>query len=181
MSLIFIAAEAIATGGSDSWFFKTYPEFLNLNPSHVIFMMVPFWVTVVSTWFLAIKPILHVLEERESRTQGARTEAAELEVRFNEKLKAYEDRLNATKQKALDERMAIRKIAIEEEGKILGAAHDASSAEVEKVRKEVDAERTRVRSELGATAELLARELAEKALGREITGSAGAARAGVRS
>lgn len=187
MSLLFILAEAVpAAAEGGSWFTKTYPEFLGLNPSHIVFMMVPFWVSVMSLWFLAIKPILHVIEERETRTEGARAEAADLEVKFNERLAQYEARLNEAKAKAAEDRQKIRKDASIEEEKILGAARDASAAEVEKVRKEVEAERVRVRAELLKTAEVLARELAEKALGRDLTGATGTksgapAQTGVRS
>ncbi|HVO30513.1 MAG TPA: ATP synthase F0 subunit B [bacterium] len=184
MSVLILASEAIAEASAGPWWSKTYPEFLGLNPSHVVFMMVPFWVSLISTWFLAIKPVMKVIEEREHRTEGARAEAAELEIKFNERLSAYETRLNETKQKAAEERQRIRKEAIAAEEKILSAARTDAAKELEKVRSAVEAERTRVRAELGTQAEALARELATKALGRDL-GAAGtsprAPQPGVRS
>ena len=166
------------------WFFKTYETLgglptLGLNPSHLVFMMVPYIVTTVFVYHVAIKPILHVIEAREARTEGARAEAAELEEKFTERLKAYEARLALTRQTAADERARIRKEGGAQEEKILHAAHAEAAKAVDDVRAVVATKRERVRADLRKQAEQLAHELAEKALGREIgSGSTAAGRAG---
>lgn len=180
--LALFAAAAPITSSSDHWFFKSYPEYLGANPSHIAFMMIPFFVTVVVVYHLAIKPLMHVLEEREHRTLGAREEAAELEGKFNERLKAWEARLAETRAKSAEERARIRKEAIAEEEKVLNAARNDAQTAVNEVRAQVETERVRVRADLRKQAEALAHELAEKALGREIAGGGtGASRQGART
>jgi F-type H+-transporting ATPase subunit b len=167
--------------GSSNWFCTSHPALQDLNPSHLVFMMVPFWVTVVVVSKLAIKPLLRVIEEREHRTQGARAEAADYEAKFNEKLAAYEARLAETRQKAADERGRIRATTAVEVDKILGAARADATTAVEQVRSAIDVERTKAREELKTQAESLARELATKALGRDVVGTSGGARATART
>lgn len=168
-------------GGSTSWFCTTHPELQGLNPSHLLFMAIPFWVTVIVVSKLAIRPLLKVIEEREKRTEGARAEAADLEARFKERLQAYESRLAETRQKASDERAAIRAAAAAAVDKVLSAARDDAGKAVDQVRATIESERARAREDLKKQAESLAAELAAKALGREIAGGAGAVRASARS
>lgn len=167
--------------GSSHWFCTTHPELQGLNPSHLVFMMIPFWITVIVVSKLAIKPLLHVIEEREHRTQGARAEAADFEAKFNEKLAAYEARLAETRQKAADERGRIRATTAIEVDKILTAARTDAAAAVDQVRSAINVERTKAREELKTQAEALGRELAAKALGREVVGTSGGTRAPART
>ena len=164
--------------GSEHWFCQTYPGLQNLNPSHLVFMMIPFWITVFVVAKFAVGPLLHVIEEREKKTVGARAEAAEFETKFNERLTAYEKRLAETRQKANEERGKIRAGAASEVDKLLTAAREDAAKAVDQVRVAIDAERTKARAELNKQAETLAAELAGKALGREIGGAAGGARSG---
>lgn len=162
-----------------SWFCKTYDDLQGLNPSHLVFMMIPFWITVIVVSRLAVKPLLHVFEEREKRTSGARAEAAEFETKFNDRLKTYEARIAESRQKASDERAKIRASAAQEVDKVLTAAREDAAKAVDQVRSAIDAERTKARSELTKQAETLAAELAGKALGRDVgTAGAGGARSG---
>lgn len=167
--------------GSSHWFCQTYPDLQGLNPSHLVFMMIPFWITVVVVSKLAIKPLIRVMEEREKRTQGARAEAADYEAKFNEKLAAYEARLAETRQKAADERGRLRAATALEVDKLLGAAREDAAKAVDQVRAAIDVERTKAREDLKNQAEALASELAAKALGRDVVGSTGGARATART
>lgn len=168
--------------GSEHWFCQTHAGLQNLNPSHLVVMMIPFWITVFVVWNKAVKPLLHVIEEREARTVGARAEAADFEVKFNERLTAYEARLAEARQKAGEERARIRAIAAAEVDKVLTAAREDASKAIEQVRAGIGVERTKAADDLKKQAESLASELAEKALGRDVSGGAGAARAaGARS
>lgn len=178
--LALAAAAAAGEAGiwCDSWFCQTWPEYQGVNFSHIVFMAVPFFVSLVVLYTLAIKPLMKVIEEREHRTEGARAEAAELEAKFNERLVAYEARLAETRQKAADERSAVRKQASVEEERVLSSARNDASKVVEDVRVAVESERVRVRADLRRQAETLAQELAEKALGREFGTAKTAARAG---
>lgn len=169
---LLLAASAATSDPSAHWFFRTYPEFQGLNPSHLVFLLVPFWITVFFVSRFAVRPLMHVLEEREAKTEGARAEAADFEAKFNEKLKAYEARLAETRQKASDERARIRQSAAVEVEKILGAARDEATKAVDDVRAGIDAERGKAREELKKSAEALAAELASKALGRDVKGTA---------
>jgi F-type H+-transporting ATPase subunit b len=167
--------------GDMGWFFQTYPEYQNVNPYHIVLMMIPFWWTVIVCWFLAIKPILKVIEERERRTIGARDEAADYEAKFNDRLKAYEERIAEARVRSTEERKKVRDQASREEESILAAARAEAQKRVDDVRTAIEAERVKARTELMAQAEKLAQELAEKALGREIGGGSTPARGGARS
>ena len=158
----------------EGWFCQTYPQFQGLNPSHLVIMMIPFWISLflVNKW--AVQPLRRVLEEREARTEGARAEAADFESKFKDRLAAWESRLAETRAIAKEERQRIRKDQAAEEERILGTARDEAAKIVDEVRAAIDAERVRVRGELKKQAEALARELATAALGREIKGDGGA-------
>ncbi len=158
-----------------------YAQFQNINPFHIVLMMIPFWWTVVFTWQLAIKPLVKVIEERENRTLGARAEAADFETRFNERHKAYEERLASTRKQAAEERARARRETEALAEKALGRAREEAGRTLETVRGEIGAERARVSSELKRHAAELAHELAEKALGREIPSAGGSKRGGARS
>ena len=161
-----------------SWFFKTYEQYQGVNPSHIAYMMVWFWVSLIAFWLIAGKRLVQVIEERESRTEGARAEAAEFESKFNDRLKAYEERVAAARGQATEERNRIRRDATAEESNVLSAARDEATKVVEQVRAQIEQERTRVRGELKAQAEKLAVEMAEKALGRDLGGAGDASRRG---
>lgn len=168
--------------GVDNFFCTTHTDLQGLNPSHLVVMVIPFWITVFVVWTKAIKPLLHVIEEREARTEGARAEAADFEAKFNERLKAYESRVAEARQKASDERGRIRAGAAAEVDKILGAAREDAAKAIEQVRAGITVERTKAADELKKQAESLAAELAGKALGRDVGGAAAASRpAGARS
>lgn len=161
-----------------SWFFKTYEEYQGINPSHVVYMMVWFWISLIAFWMIAGRKLVQVIEERESRTEGARAQAADFEAKFNERLQAYEERLAIARGQATDERNKIRRDATSEESNLLSAAREEATKVVEQVRSQIEQERTRVRGELKAQAEKLAVEMAEKALGRDLGGAGDSSRRG---
>lgn len=191
----FLLAAADAAGpwalpfceGSPHWFCRTHDDLQGLNPSHLVFMMIPFWITVFVVAKFAVKPILHVIEEREKRTIGARAEAEDFEKRFNERMTAYDTRLADARQKASDERARTRALAAAQVEKILSGARGDASKTVDDVRSAVATERTKAREDLKKQAETLATDLAGKALGRELgsggTGApaGGGARTGART
>lgn len=184
----FLLASAEAAGqwalpwceGSSHWFCRTHDDLQGLNPSHLVFMMVPFWITVVVVSKFAVKPLLQIIEQREARTVGARAEAADFETRFNERMAAYDLRLADARQKASDERARTRGLAAAQVEKILSAARADASSTVDNVRRAVATERTKAREDLKKQAEALATDLAGKALGREL-GGAGSRGAPIRS
>ena len=185
----FLLASAEAAGpwalpwceGSSHWFCRTHDNLQGLNPSHLVFMMIPFWITVFVVSRFAVKPILHVIEEREKRTIGARAEAEDFEKKFNERMTAYETRLADARQKASDERSRTRALAAVQVEKILSAARADASKTVDDVRGSVATERTKAREELKKQAETLANDLAGKALGRDLGGSTSRGGAPVRT
>ena len=188
LSSIVLAAASAARwdlpwcAGSEHWFCRTHTELQGLNPSHLVMMVIPFWITVFVVWNKAIKPLLHVIEEREARTEGARAEAADFEAKFNERLKAYEARVAEARQKASDERGRIRAGATAEVDKILTAAREDATKAIEQVRAGITVERTKAADDLKKQAESLAAELAGKALGRDLAGTSAASRpAGART
>lgn len=158
--------------GVDNFFCNTHQDLQGLNPSHLVVMVIPFWITVFVVWTKAIKPLLHVIEQREARTEGARAEAADYEAKFNERLKAYETRVGEARQKAAEERGRIRAAATAEVDKVLTAAREDAAKSIEQVRAGIAVERTKAADDLKKQAESLASELAAKALGREVSGAA---------
>lgn len=131
--------------------------------------MLLFMVLIVALKPLLFDPVLKIFEEREKRTDGARAEAREMQRKAGLLLEKYEAELLQINRTAAEERERVRSETAKLEAQILDEARVATSKIVEEGREEIASQVQQIRFELGRRSELLARDIASRALGREIS------------
>ncbi len=105
------------------------------------------------------KPMMHVLEERAARTEGARADAARLDSQAQEKLAIYHRAIDKIRAEIFTDQEAARHAALEQRAELLRQTRANAN---ERVRQE----KLRLEKELAATANQVDREsqrLAEQA------------------
>lgn len=117
---------------------------------------------------LLFDPVLAVFEEREKRTDGAKAEARSMQEEAGELLRRYEKELEKVSQVAAQERDRARSETSKLEAEILGEARKVAARIVEEGRKKLESEISSARFDLGRQSEQVAREIAQRVLGREV-------------
>jgi F-type H+-transporting ATPase subunit b len=113
-------------------------------------------------------PVLRLFEERERRTEGARTEARQMQEKAVQLLARYEDELGRVQQVAAAEREKLRNETLRLEAKILEEARQATVAIVEEGRKTLQVETAKIRTDLQTKSQQISQEVARTVLGREV-------------
>jgi F-type H+-transporting ATPase subunit b len=129
-------------------------------------------VSFLFLWFLLtrllFRPFLGLLEERERRTEGVRAEAAALTQEAERFRAEYEGRIATARDEGGAIKQALRLEALEVREGLLAQAREEASRHLQTMREEVQRELRRAR-ELGAReAQVIARQMVEKILGRKI-------------
>lgn len=130
----------------------------------IVFFLV-FWFLLTKLFF---KPFVGLVEERERRTAGVKAEAAALEEEGERLSKEYEYAV----AKARDEGRAVKEAIVQEarqtRERLLTQAREEASRTLAAVRQEIQRELQRGRELAAREAEAIARQMAEKILGRKI-------------
>ena len=117
---------------------------------------------------LLFAPFLALLEEREKKTEGARGEAAAL-MAEGERLRAdYESAITQAGNQGAALKEGILQEARGRRERILAEAREQATARLTMVREEVRQEMAKARQFAAREAEEIARQMAEKVLGRKI-------------
>jgi F-type H+-transporting ATPase subunit b len=141
---------------------------IDLDFNHVVVFQVVIFVFLIAVLKpLLFDPMLKVFGLREERTEGARTQARELEEEAGELLTRYEAELSRVSQAAAAERDRVRAEAAKLEAQILSEARGAAGKIVEEGRKRIETEVNGIRFDLGKQSERLAGDIATRVLGRE--------------
>ena len=117
---------------------------------------------------VVLRPFQRVIDERESKTRGARAEASRLETLAAQDRSAYQARLDEGRAAAARERDALRAAGREQEREIIGQARGDVLTVLGKSREEIEAAETTARASLEAEQSVLAAALVEKVLGRKV-------------
>ena len=129
-------------------------------------------VAFLAFWFLLarllFKPFVALLEERERRTEGARAEAAVLLGEAGRMREEYEKRVAGVREEAGRVKEATLEQGRGERERLLSRAREEAAALLERTRGELNEEMRRQEALVGREAEAIAREMAEKVLGRKI-------------
>jgi len=118
---------------------------------------------------LLFKPLLRLFEERERRTEGARTDARQMQEKAENLLVRYQAKLEDVKRIATQERDRLRLETLQLESKILDEARAATAKFVEEGRLQIEREVGKIRQDMSLVSESIAREIGSKLLGRRIT------------
>ncbi len=117
---------------------------------------------------LLFKPVLRLFEERERRTEGARSAARAMQDKAEELLRRYEAKLDEVKRAAAAERDRLRNETLRLEAEIVEKARQANTRIVEQGRSQIEGEVSAIRRELGAYSQRIAKEIGASVLGREV-------------
>lgn len=115
--------------------------------------------------FVVFKPVMAVLDARETATDGAKDEARDLESQAKEKLAAFESEMTRVKVEMSAERDKVRKDGTALERELLGKARSDADAILADASKTIEAESAQVRSQMKASVPVLAAQIATKLLG----------------
>ena len=113
-------------------------------------------------------PMLKLFEEREKRIDGAKAAARKIDEKSTHALEEYEAAMAKARSAANAERDKIRSEGLAREQEILGRVRALTNKAVDEGKRAAHLEADRVRGQLKADAEQLARDLATRVLGREV-------------
>jgi F-type H+-transporting ATPase subunit b len=114
-------------------------------------------------------PLLTLFEAREKLTDGARAEARGMDDRANEIAARFEAELEKVRQEAARERDRLRAETARFEAQIMEEAKADAARILAEGRAQIEAEIGGLRKELEAARPALAREIASRLLGREVS------------
>jgi F-type H+-transporting ATPase subunit b len=131
--------------------------------------MVVFALLIVVLKPLVFDPVLKLFEEREKRTDGAKADAREMQEKAGALLRKYEHELEKVHAVAAEERDRIRAETAKLEAEQMHEARTIAAKIVDEGRTRIDKEVQAVRFQLGQSSERLARDIATRVLGREVS------------
>jgi len=114
------------------------------------------------------RPYLRMREEREAGIEGARAEATRLGAEADARLQDYQDKLAAARARAQNEQRRIRAEAAGHERELTEKARKEGVHSIDEARAQLTTERQAAQKELLPRAEVIARQVATKLLGREV-------------
>lgn len=143
------------------------PQLLDLDGT-VFVMLGIFMVLLLVLWQFLWKPYLRVREERVARTEGARAKAAEMEAEAAARIGRIETALAEARKAGTAEMAKLRQDAQIKEQEIIAGAQEAARKMLAEARAKLDASVATEKANLQAETGVLARQIAEKALGRRL-------------
>ena len=131
-------------------------------------IMAIFWVAYFGFRAFVFKPLGAILDERETRTEGARAALTALLEKERETLAEVDRRLTGARREAVAEREKLRAELNVRRQAVLDKAREDAGKAIAEAQAKVDAAVAASREELRATSTDLAREIASQALGRRV-------------
>lgn len=134
-----------------------------------LIQMVAFAALIIILRPLLFDPLMKLFEERERRTEGAKVLARRMDEKAGELLRRYEAELEAVRRAASQEREKLRAEGQRLEAQILAEGRAEVARLIEQGRAKLDVERRAIRADLTGRAADIARDIASRVLGREVT------------
>ncbi len=134
----------------------------------VFIMLGIFLVLLLILWQFMWKPYLRVRDERVARTDGVRATAAELESKAAARLARIETALAEARKSGIAEMARLRQDAQTKERQIIAESQQAARKMLAEARAKLDASVATEKAALQNETSALARQIAEKALGRRL-------------
>src|SRR5262249_2291209 len=114
------------------------------------------------------RPYLQLRDQRDKGITGARHEAHEMESRAAKMVADYDAKLPRAKQRGGEERARLRSEGAARERQLLGAARDEAGRVLDDARQSIAKQTEAARTTLAGEANVLAKQMARKILGREV-------------
>lgn len=118
---------------------------------------------------ILFQPLRAMMEKRQDTIAGSHAHARDLQADIDDKMNRYQQQLAEAKKLANEERAHIRKLALEEESKMLATAQSRAGARMDQIREQVGQETRRASQTLKKQSTALAQQIATKILGRSLT------------
>jgi F-type H+-transporting ATPase subunit b len=119
---------------------------------------------------LLFDPMLRLFEERERRIEGAKVQARHIDEKSAGALTEYETKMAAARASANAEGDKVRPEGAKAESELLAKVRATTAAALEEGKSKAQQEAAQVRATLKTEAQGLARDLASRVLGREVSG-----------
>ena len=136
----------------------------------ILVQMANFIILVLVLNHLLYKPLLKILDERKEKIDGTLKEAEQMMEEAEHKLEEYNNRIRQARQQAQQIVAEGRLKASEEQKRILASVRKEAEERLEKLQQELDAQKKSARDVLRRQAEVLSIKIAERVLGRSLSG-----------
>jgi F-type H+-transporting ATPase subunit b len=163
-----LAAPAHAAEGG----LEIFPDlFRGVSPleSRYVHLLVLFVLLIWPVDRLVLRPLLGVLDERAARIEGARKRASEIGTQADAVFARYQAAIEAARKQAEELRNRALDGARSDQARILAEARRAAEVEMGAARSDVAGALDGARASVRAQSEALAREAAERVLGRALS------------
>lgn len=147
--------------------FLSAAPILDIDGTLLIYLGVFFFLFFFLRAFV-FKPMMALFDEREKAIDGAREEARALEREAEDKLVAFETEMAKVRTEAGAERDKLRADATRLERSMTEKVRQETDQLVREAEARMDDEAKRIRAEIASASPDLARQIAEKLLGREV-------------
>lgn len=156
-------ALAFAEGGGDNI----------ISPDgSLVLVLILFIVFVFVLNRILFRPIGRVLDERQTRTEGAANEARASRRRYESRLAEYEASIRQARAEAYRLSEQQRAAALDQRRKLIEAAKQQANEEIAHARSEIQGQVERARVALESEASLIAERISRTVLGRTVGGGA---------
>jgi len=140
---------------------------LEINVTLLI-QFINFVLLMVVLNFLMYRPLRAILKKRRDEISDSHARARVLAKDAQSKLNLYETKLDKARKKGAEVKNQLRQDGLDEEKKMLAEAEGTAEEKKDSIRKQIVAEAGAAKEQLQAQADLLAKEIAEKLLGRAV-------------
>ena len=127
---------------------------------------VVFLLTLLALNGILFKPLLRVMDERDSLTSGALGKAKENQSAISALVDSYSESIKAARQKGYETVDSVRKAASARRMEMIAEAREGAAAEMQKVRSRVSEEVELARKELQSEVEAIADSITAKILSK---------------
>jgi F-type H+-transporting ATPase subunit b len=128
-----------------------------------------FFVAFLILRSLVFRPVMALFDARAQAMQGARTQASEMERGADEKREHLESELRRVRQKASEHRNELRGKAQQLARELTDRARRENSAALQSAKAQLDVEARDAQAKARAEAPTIARQIAERLLGRSVS------------
>jgi F-type H+-transporting ATPase subunit b len=139
------------------------------DPTLLVVLLVGFVLLIAPVNALLVKPLLRVAEERERRIEGARERAKQVASEADRVLAQYRGAVEAARVEAAQMRRQRIDVARQDEKAAVAAARKEAEGRLVAARRELGEALAVARKDLAPRAQELARDAAERLLGRSLS------------
>ena len=144
---------------------------INLDFDATLFVQTAF---IIVLW-LVLKPVLfdpmlRLFEEREKRIEGAIKKARKIDEQSAEAMTEYNETMAKARAEGEGEREKLRAESVRKENELLSKVRGETQARIDAARAQTEKELEATRAQLVPHAQTIARDLAKRVLGREVSG-----------